>query len=111
MSYGTEADVGRHCPFPRFVLAKGAGDFGIPADEEVIMPGASARRNFGAACADRVHTVYCPHKKLQAEVTASKWQMSDGQWTRWVIVDCPLLPAGLIDCDVGCMSQLQEILK
>lgn len=75
------------------------------------MPGASARRKFGASCADRVHAVYCPHKKLRAEVTASKWQMSDGQWTRWVIVDCPLLLAGLIDCDMSCMAQFQETLE
>jgi len=37
--------------------------------------------------------------------------MADGQWTSWKIVDCPLLPAGLIDCDMSCLSQLKEILK
>jgi hypothetical protein len=75
------------------------------------MPGTSARKKLAASCADRIHTVYCPHKKLRADVTASKWQMSDGQWTRWVIVDCPLLLAWLIDCDMSYMSQLREILK
>ena len=37
--------------------------------------------------------------------------MTDGQWTSWKIVDCPLLPAGLIDCNMSCLSQIKEILK
>jgi len=37
--------------------------------------------------------------------------MTDGQWTSWKIVDCPLLPAGLIDCNMSCLSQLEGILK
>jgi hypothetical protein len=75
------------------------------------MSDTSARQKLLASCTDRVHTVYCPHKKLPADVTASKWQMSNGQWTSWTIVDCPLLVAGLIDCDMGCIPQLEEILK
>ena len=37
--------------------------------------------------------------------------MTDGQWTSWKIVDRPLLPAGLIDCNMSCLSQIKEILK
>ena len=73
------------------------------------MSDTSARKKLVASCTDRVRTVYCPHKKQPAEVTASRWQMSDGEWTPWAIVDCPLLSAGLIDCDMSCLSQLEEI--
>ncbi len=75
------------------------------------MSDTSAPKKLVASCTDRVWTVYCPHKKEPAEVTASRWQMSNGQWTRWTIVDCPLLPAGLIDCDMSCLSQLDDIRK
>jgi hypothetical protein len=64
-----------------------------------------------ASCTDRMRTIYCPHKKKPAEITASRWQTSEGQWTAWVIADCPLLPAGLIDCDMSCLSQLDETGK
>lgn len=73
------------------------------------MTDTSASKKLTASSVDLVHTVSCPHKKLPADVTASKWQMSDGQWTPWTIVDCPLLLAGLIDCDMSCLSQLEEI--
>jgi hypothetical protein len=75
------------------------------------MSDASARKKLAASCIDRVRAVYCRHKNLPADVTVSKWQMSDGQWTSWVIVDCPLLDAGLIRCDMSCLSQLEEIRK
>jgi len=75
------------------------------------MSDTSARKKLAASSLDRVDTVYCPHKKLSAHVTVSRWQMSDGQWTSWAIVDCPLLDAGLIDCDTSCLSQLEEIRK
>jgi hypothetical protein len=62
-------------------------------------------------CKDRIQTVLCPNRKLTAEVTASRWRMRDGQWTSWKIVDCALLQAGLIDCDMSCLSQLETILN
>jgi len=69
------------------------------------------RKNTATFCNDRVHAVRCPNQRLTAEVTASRWRMTDGQWTSWKIVDCPLLPAGLIDCNMSCLSQLEGILK
>ena len=69
------------------------------------------RKNPAIFCNDRIHAVCCPNQKLTAEVTASRWRMTDGQWTSWKIVDCPLLPAGLIDCNMSCLSQLEGILK
>lgn len=69
------------------------------------------RKNPARLCNDRIHAVRCPNQRLAAQVTASTWRMTDGQWTSWEIVDCPLLPAGLIDCNMGCLSQLKEILK
>jgi hypothetical protein len=73
------------------------------------MSDTSARKTLSASCIERVCRVYCPHKKLPAKVTTSKWQIRDGQWTLWVIVDCPLLNAGLIDCDMSCGSQLDGL--
>ncbi len=75
------------------------------------MTDTSDAKKLAASSVERVHTVNCPHKKLPADVTASKWQKGDGQWTSWRIVDCPLLLAGLIDCDMSCLSQLEEIRK
>jgi len=72
------------------------------------MPNTSNLHKLAASCIDRVHTVYCPHRKLSADVTASKWQMSDGRWTSWAVVDCPLLRAGLMDCDMGCLLQVEN---
>ena len=71
----------------------------------------STQKNLQASCIDRTHSVQCPHTQQSIDVTVSKWQMSNGQWTPWVIVDCPLLPAGLMDCDASCLSQLEESLK
>jgi len=70
-----------------------------------------AHKNPPTFCIDKVHTVHCPHRDQKAEITVSRWQMHDGQWASWRIVDCPLLPAGLIDCNMNCLSQLEGILK
>lgn len=63
------------------------------------------------SCTYRNCTVRCPHKQLPASILAAKWRMSDGRWTSWTILDCPLLLAGLVDCDASCLSQLSEIEK
>jgi hypothetical protein len=70
-------------------------------------------KNAATLCNDRIRAVRCPNRKpaAQTQVTASRWRRADGQWTSWKIVDCPLLPAGLIDCNMSCLSQLKEILK
>jgi hypothetical protein len=69
----------------------------------------STREKLADSSVARTHTVTCPHKKMPADVIASKWQMTNGQWTSWTIVDCPLLLAGLMNCDMSCLSQLEEI--
>jgi len=74
------------------------------------MYGAATRSNPEILCSDRLHLVHCPNQKITARVTASRWQMQNGKWTAWRIVDCPLLQAGLIDCDMSCLCQLQRIL-
>jgi hypothetical protein len=73
-----------------------------------MMTDASGHNKLAESCIDRVQTVYCPHRKLAAEVTESKWRLSDGRWTSWVIVDCSLLSAGLIDCNMSCLSQVED---
>ena len=75
------------------------------------MPETPARENSATVCSDRIHTVHCPNRKLTAEVTVSRWRMHDGRWTAWKIVDCALLRAGLIDCDMSCLSQLERVLN
>jgi hypothetical protein len=62
-------------------------------------------------CDYRYRKVHCPHKERAADITAAKWQIGDDQWTRWTVVDCPLLPAGEIWCDMTCLSQLETSLN
>lgn len=52
-------------------------------------------------------TVRCPHKETQATILAASWRTSGDRWTAWCVVDCSLMPAGLIPCDMACVSQLQ----
>jgi hypothetical protein len=60
------------------------------------------------SCDYRLRNVHCPHKEIRAGITAAKWQIADNKWTRWTVVDCPLLPAGEIWCDMTCLSQLEH---
>ena len=69
------------------------------------------RTNPATLCNDRIHAVRCPNQKLAAQITVSRWRMTDGQWTSWKVVDCPLLRAGLMDCNMSCLSQVQEALE
>ena len=55
----------------------------------------------------RVQTVFCPHKATSATIVAATWTMCDSRWTTWSIVDCSLMPAGCIFCDVRCLAQLE----
>jgi len=73
------------------------------------MSNPSALKLLLESCTYRNGTVHCPHKQLPASIIVAKWQMHDGQWTSWTVVDCPLLPAGLMDCQMSCLSQLAEI--
>ena len=61
------------------------------------------------SCTYRNSTVRCPHKEFPASILAAKWRLSDGRWSSWTVIDCPLLSAGLIDCEMSCLSQLGEI--
>jgi hypothetical protein len=69
----------------------------------------STSKSLLESCIYRDGMVYCPDKKLAASILAAKWQMTDGQWTPWTVIDCPLLPAGQMDCDMSCLSQVREI--
>ena len=60
-------------------------------------------------CEYRTRAVRCPHKLLPASVTAIRWKKADGAWVPWKIADCPLLPAGMIDCDNSCLAQLNPL--
>ncbi len=59
-------------------------------------------------CEYRCRTIECPHKKKLADVIAVKWQISDDHWTQWTIVDCSLLPAGEVWCDMDCLALIES---
>jgi hypothetical protein len=59
-------------------------------------------------CDYRFRKVLCPHKNEPAEITAAKWQISNDEWTSWKVLDCPLLPAGEMWCDMACLSQVKN---
>lgn len=62
-------------------------------------------------CRYRYRTVQCPQQEKPAEVTAAKWQVSKENWTKWTVVDCSLLPAGEVWCQMICLSQLENLSK
>ncbi len=63
------------------------------------------------SCDYRCRKVHCPYKKAAANITAAKWQTGENRWTQWKIVDCPLLPAGEVWCDMTCLSQLEKLTE
>ena len=60
-------------------------------------------------CQYRCCEVRCPREETAATITAAKWPIGDNQWTQWKIVDCPLLPAGEVWCDMTCLPQLEGV--
>lgn len=63
------------------------------------------------SCDSRTGLVLCPHRGQWASVTAAKWQTREGLSTPWVIVDCSLLAAGTVSCDMSCLPQLDGEIK
>jgi hypothetical protein len=61
------------------------------------------------SCIDRTLTVDCPALDMKAVITAARWKTGDGRYTPWTVTDCSLLPAGQVSCDMGCLSQLQDV--
>jgi hypothetical protein len=59
-------------------------------------------------CSYRCQTVTCPHQRNSTHIIAARWQTSDAHWRSWTVVDCPLLPAGEIGCDMSCLAQLES---
>ena len=63
------------------------------------------------SCVDRAVTVNCPALETKASILVAKWKTSDGRYTPWTIVDCSLLPAGRISCDMHCLEQLEDMAE
>ncbi|HYL46873.1 MAG TPA: hypothetical protein VEU52_07585 [Candidatus Limnocylindrales bacterium] len=59
------------------------------------------------SCSSQLVTVACPLHAKSACITIAKWHKRDGGTTPWVVVDCPLLLAGTVSCDMSCLSQLE----
>ena len=70
------------------------------------MPPSRDIKKMAETCEYRCRVVRCPHKRLPASVMAVRWKKADGTWVPWQIADCPLLPAGLMDCEQTCLEQL-----
>jgi hypothetical protein len=60
------------------------------------------------SCNYRFRMVQCPQKEKPAEITAAKWQVSNQNWTKWTVVDCSLLPAGEVWCEMACLTEVES---
>ncbi len=56
----------------------------------------------------RVRTVFCPCQGIPATVTAAMWTLTGKNWAPWTVVDCSLLPAGTVTCEMGCLEQMEH---
>lgn len=56
-------------------------------------------------------TVDCPCHQTEAQITVARWKTGTGQYTPWTVVDCSLLPAGQISCQVGCLAHLTDVSR
>jgi hypothetical protein len=70
------------------------------------MAGPSKIEALRDSCTYRTLMVRCPELRVPASVVAAKWQLTNGTWAPWKIVDCPLLPAGRMICAMECLAQL-----
>lgn len=71
------------------------------------MPDLRSIKTLVEFCRSQINFVSCPIHSKTAEITVAKWHTQDGHMTPWVVVDCPLLLAGTVSCDMSCLSQLQ----
>jgi hypothetical protein len=69
------------------------------------MPDLQSVKTLVESCSSQLATVACPIHAKSACITIAKWHTRDGGTTPWVVVDCPLLLAGTISCDMCCLSQ------
>lgn len=56
----------------------------------------------------REGVVQCPHREGRANILAASWKVSSERWSPWSVIDCSLLPAGWISCDMACVPQLGD---
>ena len=65
-------------------------------------------RNLVDSCSSKICSVSCPVHTKSASITVAKWRTQDGCTTPWIVVDCPLLPAGTVSCDMSCLVELES---
>lgn len=68
-------------------------------------------QNLVDSCDSQTSAVFGPHQGQWASITAAKWQTREGRSTPWVIVDCSLLAAGTVSCDMSCLPQLDSKME
>jgi hypothetical protein len=72
------------------------------------MPAPRAVIKLVESCNSQTISIICPIHTKPVDITVAKWQTQDGHTTPWVVVDCPLLPAGTVSCDMSCLVDLES---
>ena len=75
------------------------------------MPKPTASFSLAGSCVERSLELHCPALEVKADITIARWRASDGQYTPWSVVDCSLLPAGHIACQMLCLAHLPDVLE
>lgn len=65
-------------------------------------------KNLVDSCNSQTAPVLCPHRGEWASITAAQWRTQEGRSTPWVVVDCSILAAGSVHCDMSCLPQLDS---
>ncbi len=55
-----------------------------------------------------MHEVACPLKATPATITVVTWKSNDAHWTLCAVVDCSLMPAGQMHCEMSCLSLMSK---
>ena len=49
--------------------------------------------------------VFCALHNREAKINVASWPYSEEGWGDWRVIDCSLLPPGLVRCGMDCLSQ------
>ncbi|HEY4979534.1 MAG TPA: hypothetical protein VII25_10245 [Candidatus Acidoferrum sp.] len=49
--------------------------------------------------------VHCSRRNCEAQIVVANWPFSEEGWSDWRVIDCSLLPPGVVSCGMDCLSQ------
>lgn len=49
--------------------------------------------------------VHCAQRNCDAQIVVANWPFSEEGWSDWRVIDCSLLPTGIVSCGMDCLSQ------